>query len=222
MSISLPAGINIASARLPMAYEAAKNALANCASIDECKEWANKAEALASYAKQADDDALFVLARRIQSRAVNRCGELLKTFDGRGGDQSKTAPMGIFAPSRGSVAREAGLSPKQAVTAVRVSNVPREAFEAAVESDDPPSVTRLAEMGRKPRDPAPAWTPPEGFAEATQLLGTVKRFAEFCRANDPARIAGGVMPYEAAEAREMVATIDAWLDRFIVNLRTAA
>jgi hypothetical protein len=36
-------------------YERAKAALAQCASIDECQKWANKAEALASYAKQAHD-----------------------------------------------------------------------------------------------------------------------------------------------------------------------
>ena len=33
------------------------SALAACNRIDECHEWANKAEALASYAKMADDDS---------------------------------------------------------------------------------------------------------------------------------------------------------------------
>lgn len=41
--------------------------------------------ALASYAKQADDDTLRKQADRIQARAVRRCGELLKQFDGKGG-----------------------------------------------------------------------------------------------------------------------------------------
>ncbi len=60
------AEISVTNARLPAAYEAAKVALANCASIDECQQWANKAEALASYAKQADDDTLRKQADRIQ------------------------------------------------------------------------------------------------------------------------------------------------------------
>ena len=30
-----------------------------CSSLDECKEWADKAAALASYGKQMDDDTLF-------------------------------------------------------------------------------------------------------------------------------------------------------------------
>ena len=45
-------------ARLPVSYEAARTALANCAQVDECKDWADKALALASYAKQANDETL--------------------------------------------------------------------------------------------------------------------------------------------------------------------
>ena len=45
---------------------------------DECKNWSDKAAALASYARQAKDDSLRVMAVRIQARAQRRCGELLK------------------------------------------------------------------------------------------------------------------------------------------------
>jgi hypothetical protein len=54
-------------------------ALASCERIDECWEWANKAEALASYAKMADDDSLRVLADRIQARAVRRMADSNRT-----------------------------------------------------------------------------------------------------------------------------------------------
>jgi len=77
---ALPTNIEIASARLPATYEQAKTALASCERIDECKTWANKAEALASYAKMADDDSLRRLSDRIQARAVRRMGELLQQF----------------------------------------------------------------------------------------------------------------------------------------------
>src|SRR5437879_235837 len=80
---TLPTNIEITSARLPATYEQAKVALASCERIDECWEWANKAEALASYAKMADDDTLRQLADRIQARAVRRMGELLKEYDAR-------------------------------------------------------------------------------------------------------------------------------------------
>lgn len=38
-----PSTINPETARLPQAYEGAKNALAHCVQIDECKDWADKA-----------------------------------------------------------------------------------------------------------------------------------------------------------------------------------
>ena len=65
---------------------------------------------LASYAKMADDDSLRQLADRIQARAVRRMGELLKQFDGRGGDQSKSEGAHTFAfdqPSQKEVAERA-------------------------------------------------------------------------------------------------------------------
>jgi hypothetical protein len=54
-------------------------ALASCERIDECWEWANKAEALASYAKIADDDSLRIMADRIQARAVRRMADSKRT-----------------------------------------------------------------------------------------------------------------------------------------------
>ena len=107
----IPATINVANARLPETYENAKIALATCNRIDECQKWANKAEALASYAKMADDDTLRKLAVRIQVRAVNRCGELLKQHDGRGGDRSKSGGAPTF--GRKDAGAEAGLSKDQ-------------------------------------------------------------------------------------------------------------
>lgn len=108
LAVFVPDNISPAKARLPATYEQAKTALAKCDSIDECKDWANKAEALASYAKQADDETLQKLAMRIQSRAVRRCGELLKTLDARGGDR-KSNSGGTFAASQRDAARDAGI-----------------------------------------------------------------------------------------------------------------
>ena len=70
--------LSTARARLPVAYQTAKTLLAQCSKIDECKDWADKSEALASYARQAKDDSLRKHADRIQARAIRRAGELLK------------------------------------------------------------------------------------------------------------------------------------------------
>lgn len=215
--VEVPANISIASARLPQTYEHAKQALTACSNIDECQQWADKAEALASYAKQADDDSLRRLADRIQARAVRRCGELLKQYDARGDHRRND---GTVISSQRQAATDAGMSERQRVTAVRVANVPADKFEEWVESDAPPTVTKLAEAGKATRPaPPPAPPPPEGFREATRLLGSVQRFAEFCAANDPLLVAGGVLPAEVPELRRQVSTIDGWLDRFVVNLK---
>jgi hypothetical protein len=209
---ALPTNIDIARARLPATYEQAKIALASCASVDECQDWANKAEALASYAKMADDDSLRVMADRIQARAVRRMGELLKQFDGRGDHMKKDGT--VLSLTQKQIAEEAGVSERQRKTAVAVANVPAEKFEAAIEASKPATVTQLAEMGKQVRA-----LPPEGFKQATHLIGAVKRFAEFCATSEPEMVAAGVLADEVTELRSLVGVIDAWLDRFVVNLK---
>jgi hypothetical protein len=232
----LPAHIRVSDARLPATYEQAKTALAQCSRIDECQEWANKAEALASYARQADDETLFRLAKRIQGRAVRRAGELLKEINGKGNNQhSGGTPTKL---TQREAAEQAGLSKDQQVTAVRVANVPAEQFEKAVDSDEPPTVTALAEMGKQSRPspaaapsptsepspppaataPAPPVTAPAGFKQATHLIGVVRDFAAFCQANDAVVVAGGLMKSEVRDVRSFVGIIDGWLDRFVVTL----
>jgi hypothetical protein len=66
---------------LPANYSAAKVALAQCARIDEAKDYADKAQALAVYAAQAKDESLLNYAKRIQTRAVRRQGELPKEIE---------------------------------------------------------------------------------------------------------------------------------------------
>jgi hypothetical protein len=76
-------------------------------------------------------------------------GELLKEFDGRGGDRSKNDGTVNSAPTQKRVADAAGISERQRVTAVRVANVSAAECESAVESETPPTVTALAEIGKK-------------------------------------------------------------------------
>lgn len=45
--------------------------------------------------------------------AIRRCGELLKQFDARGGDRSKTEGAHSFAVSQRQAAEVAGMSPHQ-------------------------------------------------------------------------------------------------------------
>lgn len=54
--------------------------------------------------------------------------------------------------SKRKAAKDAGLSERQQKTAQRVAKIPEAEFEAAVESENPPTITALAEAGKeKPR-----------------------------------------------------------------------
>ena len=157
-TVALPV---IADARLPLNYDAARKAIQACAKVDECKDWADKAAALASYAKQADDDQLLKQCMRIKARATYRCGELLEEIEaGKGGRPKTNAGADIsLGPDVGAdtrltrkrAAEDAGMSPRQAVTAIRVAHVPPDSFERQVESDTPPTITELASQGMRKR-----------------------------------------------------------------------
>jgi hypothetical protein len=153
----------IGSARLPEIYVDACNALSRCEAVDECKDWSDKAAAMASYGRQAKDETLLRMATRIRLRALQRAGELLKEIDGRGdhrkteGDhgssQRNADKLGGGAPTKltqRQAAEAAGFSEHQQLQAVRIANVPGDQFDALVEADRPPSVTGMAERGRKP------------------------------------------------------------------------
>jgi hypothetical protein len=215
--IELPDNLpSIGNAKLPAAYERAKEALSQCSAIDECQNWADKAEALASYAKQAKDDQLRKLADRIQARAIRRCGELLKTFDARG-DHRRTDVAD--SSSQKEAAQKAGLSERQQVTAVRVANIPAEDFEKAVESEDPPTVTELAQAGKKSRLPvSPTGADLEYFAIATAGQDHLRRFAEFAEQTAPEKVAKGSRRYERKGIRQHIDIIERWMDQLFVQL----
>jgi hypothetical protein len=64
--------------RLPDAYEAAKQALATCASIELCLGWMRRSEAIERAALAAGNTALYKLSLRLSARVMRRAGELLK------------------------------------------------------------------------------------------------------------------------------------------------
>lgn len=213
------AQIPIATAQLPKVYEAAQVALANCASVDECKDWADKAAALASYAKQADDETLMKQSVRIRDRAIRRMGELLKQFDGQGKRTDKLADGADSKFSQKEIAREAGISERQQVTAVRVANVPREEFEALVESDRPPSITELAKRGITPRPLVDLkGRDPQAFNRCLHFVAAVREYAaEIARVNLDATI-DALTPKEAGEVRALIGRIDAIHDAIITRI----
>jgi hypothetical protein len=215
---NLPALPSIQNAKLPATYAAAKAALEKCSRIDECQDWADKAEALASYAKQAGDDAMHKMADRIQARAIQKCGELLKRIEpGKPGPKSGgTSPQN----SRSAAARDAGLSIDQKKTALRVASVPAEEFEQLVESDKPPTVTELAERGKKESTAHLKGRDPKDFAASTRLQGECSRFAEFVASADFDAALRGSFPDDIEEIRFNAAAITKRLASLISRIES--
>jgi hypothetical protein len=145
----------VKSASLPVVYERAKQALMECEKIDECLEWADKAAALASYARQAEDVELENLSKRIRARAYRRVGEMLKEIpSGKPGPKSVG---GLPQISRSQAAADAGLSRDQKVTAIRIASIPDEDFEDEIESPNPPGtvlLSRIASASKPVAEPA--------------------------------------------------------------------
>lgn len=209
---------SISHARLPVVYSAAKVALLECSRIDECKDWADKAEALASYARQSDDKEMWNTADRIRSRAIRRCGELLRELapkDKPGPSKDGKAGLTI---SRNKVAKDAGLSIHQKRTALRVANVPEADFERAVESDPPATVKKLAAFGKKPVLIDLRGRDPKEFALSTQAQGQLRRFAEFISESDPEIAVRGAFPRERALMKQNILAISKWLDKLLKEL----
>ena len=214
---------SISDAPLPAVYEQAIRALAECSRIDECQDWADKAQAMASYARQAKDETMRKMADRIQARAIRRCGELLRQVPAQQGTRTDLELQAGEGPkSRTEVAADAGLSERQRKTALRVAAVPAERFAEQVESDIPPTVTALAKQGTaiKPKPLVDLGViPAADYARATEAMGMLRRFADYCASNDPVRMAAAFQPHEIDYVRRQVESVDSWLDLFVVNLR---
>jgi hypothetical protein len=217
---TLPVPIPGDSALLPQKYEAARAAIAECERIDECKNWSDKAAAMASYARQAKDDSLRVMAVRIQARAERRCGELLKQIP-RADEATRYGQVAAVPPvTRTQMATDAGLSERQRKTALRIANVPEATFDAHVESPRPPSITQLANLGKETRPatgPRSPWQEIE-CAETREACETLERFAEYCERSGSEWIGRAVNATEAQEIRRLIAIADSWLDRLAANL----
>jgi hypothetical protein len=215
---TLPATLpDTSAARLPVTYEAARAAIAECERIDECKGWSDRAAALASYARQARDDSLRVMAVRIQARAQRRCGELLKQIP-RADESTRYGQEGTLPPvTRTQAAADAGLSEHQRKTALRLASIPEPEFSRQVEDPSPPTVTRLAEQGTAAQSASRGRVIARALG-AFKASEALRQFAQFCGRNEPSALAQSVALEDLEAMREIVLTIDRWLDQFVTHL----
>ena len=181
--------------------------------------WGDKMEALASYAKQSKDEELMKMATRIRDRAIRRAGELLKQIDGTGNNQHGVRTHTNL--SQREVAEQAGMSKHQQVQAVRVANVPAEDLERQVESEKPPTVTKLAQQGTTPAPRAVVDLKGRDPGEFNRSLHFVAEFEDYQRAIEKIYIEAilpGLVETERARVRKAIAAIDAVHDRIITRI----
>ena len=208
---SLPAEIP----RLPMSYKAAKRALIECEHVDECRDWANRAEALATYAHLARDEALELIARRVRLRAVARAGELLLMIPNNnrglhlrgGGGGSLPNPQ-----SRLGVGRAAGMRVQDVTQALSIARVPVDIRELLIESPDPPPPSRLAVHPMRIR-PRPVrlnrFTPGPQYREL--FGGGLIAFVSFLRRHPAPEYLPKFAPDEKLRASRYLSELESWI-----------
>lgn len=212
--------VNISQAALPATYQAAQMALSECSQIDECKDWADKAAALASYARQSEDDELERLAQRIRARAIRRAGELLKQIEPASGSHWKSKSEGEHTFSREDAAREAGMSKHQQVQATRIANIPADQFDAQVEADKPPTISQLASQGIKPRENIVdlQGRDPKEFNRALHYVGAFEMAAKELEDQPHETTLTVLNENERQRLRAAIARIDAITDKTITRI----
>jgi hypothetical protein len=210
---------SVANAQLPETYERAKTALAECSSIDECKDWSDKAAACASYARMSDDDTLRKYAERIQARAIRRCGELLRQIEPGQGARDGKRSEGDYTPlNRTAMAEQAGMSKHQQIQATRVAAVPEQEFTKMVESDTPPTITTLAAMGTKKQLVDLKGRDPSEFNKAMHFVGGIESYARECKAYDVQGITAILTDTERSRLRAAINAIDAIHDSIMTRI----
>lgn len=149
-------------------YSRAKQAIAEYKTVDEVKDFRDKAMAVEAYAKQANDMELEWDAARARVRAERKCGELLAEMErGKTGPKEVTPDDAEQLSEYSAALDRAGISTQQSSNYQKLAAVPEDEFERAV--DNPaakPSTNHII----KPKEPEP----PRMDADALWLWGTLR------------------------------------------------
>ena len=160
-------------------YEAAKQALAAYRTVDDVKDFRDKAIAIKAYARQAKDKTLECDAAEARLRSERRLGELIKEMP-KAKPPGKAKEIGaIGAPiSDVPTLEEQGIDKHLAKAARTAAGVPEEEFEAILEEHrDRQQAVSLAAI-TKPHvgnnsGEMQWYTPPEFIEAARQTMGGI-------------------------------------------------
>lgn len=199
---------------MPVNYEAARKAIALCVEIDECKDWADKAAAIASYAKQSRDATMRDAATRIQLRAEERLGELLASIPkGTAIFSHEKNKMVPNYNGKWATARRAGVTNAQYYRATHIAAVPKKKRDKAIEASPPIRPHVLAAMSVKlaPDTSGRKSEPSYAHVHAGGEVGRLIRYGHL----HPARQSGVETSLDDANyIRKHFRKLVEWLDEF--------
>lgn len=202
---------NVPTAPLPINYEAAKRAIAECARVDECEDWADKAAAIASYARQREDKSLLWAAQRIRCRAEERLGELLLEIPlSRSGRGQRSAS------SRYGFAEANGVTSSAAARACRIARLPKQVRDQAIEASPPCTIYQLASLGRPSLRPPPSLSKQLAKIDKDQIefCSYLHAFLAWAEKNPAAQLAQGFSRKDGLNALRWARQTIEWLDEF--------
>lgn len=202
----------IDNARLPANYEQAIAMLAEVERVDQCREWANQFESLASYARMARDPKSEASWQRLKLWAIRRIGEILRQIPAETAGRPKklvTAPSPI-SPTRRQASRDAGVSVRQRRQAEGIARVPRRQFQEAVDREKPPSVEELARDGAQPNNRRSRESP---------LIQLLERFGKEGQAIDLGTEFDTLDEAGKERARQAMSVVEAWVGRASLLIR---
>ena len=208
---------------VPVEYEQAVTSLESCLSIDDAKVWADKADALAAWAKIYHSDKASLQARRLKLHAFRRMGllaaELRPLRGGLNKGEKISEKRGGTFPGPRSLLMESGLKGHEAGSAAALARLPKPEFTALLNLPRPPSPNSF--FGQKPsRSGSEAWNSliGAGVGPGTNSAGCLSSFITWLRNRDPATLARSLKSDEAIKARSMAIEASEWLDQFEQNL----
>lgn len=201
---SLPPAILNRSKQLemPVLYAQACKALEACATMDEGKYYADKADALAAWAKIYGSDEDSRAAARLKLKAYARMGALAEEL--RPSRVSRKDGSGMEYGAR-SLLMEHGLSEGQSNAARKLSSLPASEFEEILKNPVAPT-TAHRRLSRPSRS--------ENWNTFGNLPGSPTNFLSYCRRNDAGELAKGMNDDESIRARAIVREAIDWLDEF--------
>lgn len=193
---------------VPVEYETAVKALADCISLDETKYWDAKADALAAWAKIYRSDEALRKAKMLKLHAFRRMGQIAEEIrpSHRKAKGNGVGRLGTLPGSR-SLLKENGLTVAQADAARCLSNLPVRKFEKLVNAPNPISPTTARYMRS---DDGREW---HALQRAMCSLRSVMRRLT------PAQVVAELAAEERETGRAFSVELVEWLDEFESRLK---